>query len=145
MWTPDGRHIIFVDASNRNLYRKAADGTGNDERLTTSTQLQRPNAISPDGTRLVIEEQMPAAGFDFMLLPLDGTPAREPLLQTPFDERNAAISPDGRWMAYESNESGQSANLCTAVSERRRCDATRSRLAADERRCGRQTGMTCIS
>ena len=43
-----------------------------------------------------------------MLLSLDGTPRVEPLLQTPFDERNAAISPDGRWMAYESNESGQS-------------------------------------
>jgi serine/threonine-protein kinase len=43
-----------------------------------------------------------------MLLSLNGTPRVEPLLQTPFDERNAAISPDGRWMAYESNESGQS-------------------------------------
>ena len=43
-----------------------------------------------------------------MLLSLAGTPRVEPLLQTPFDERNAAISPDGRWMAYESTESGQS-------------------------------------
>jgi eukaryotic-like serine/threonine-protein kinase len=42
------------------------------------------------------------------LLTLDGTPRVKPLLQTPFDERNAAISPDGQWMAYESNESGQS-------------------------------------
>lgn len=51
---------------------------------------------------------MPPAGFDFMLLSLTGTPRVEPLLQTPFDERNATISPDGLWMAYESNESGQS-------------------------------------
>jgi Tol biopolymer transport system component len=57
---------------------------------------------------LVFEELTPPAGYDFMLLSLDGTPRVEPLLQTPFDERNAAISPDGRWMAYESNESGQS-------------------------------------
>ena len=84
------------------------DGTGIDERLTTSAHAQRPNAISPDGTRLVFEELMPSAGYDFMLLSLEGTPRVEPLLQTPFDERNAAISPDGRWMAYESNESGQS-------------------------------------
>ena len=55
-----------------NLYRRAADGTGNDERLTTSAHQQRANAISPDGTRLVFEEQMPAAGYDFMLLSLDG-------------------------------------------------------------------------
>ena len=112
LWTPDGRHIIFGsprDAPNRsNLYRRAADGTGIDERLTTSVHAQRTNAISPDGTRLVLEEERPPAGFDFMLLSLDGTPRVEPLLQTPFDERNAAISPDGRWMAYESNESSQS-------------------------------------
>jgi hypothetical protein len=56
----------------------------------------------------VLEELTPSAGYDFMLLSLVGTPRVEPLLQTPFDERNASISPDGRWMAYESNESGQS-------------------------------------
>ena len=113
LWTPDGRHIIFGSTRENvpnvsNLYRRAADGTGMDERLTTSTHSQRTNAISPDGTRLVLEEEMPPAGFDFMLLSLEGTPRVEPLLRTPFDERNAAISPDGHWMAYESNESGQS-------------------------------------
>jgi len=113
VWTPDGRHIIFGSPRGNapnvaNLYRRAADGTGMDERLTTSAHQQRANAISPDGTRLVLEEQMPPAGYDFMLLSLEGTPRVKPLLQTPFDERNAAISSDGRWMAYESNESGQS-------------------------------------
>jgi serine/threonine-protein kinase len=110
LWTPDGQHIIFASSreNERGVYRRAADGTGVDERLTTTDIQQRPDAISPDGTRLVIEEQRPPAGFDFMLLTLDGTPRVEPLLQTPFDERNAEISPDGHWMAYESNESGQS-------------------------------------
>jgi serine/threonine-protein kinase len=113
LWTPDGRHIIFGSSRDNapntaNLYRRAVDGTGIDEQLTTSAHQQRTNAISPDGTRLVLEEQMPSAGYDFMLLSLNGTPRVEPLLQTAFDERNAAISPDGRWMAYESNESGQS-------------------------------------
>jgi serine/threonine-protein kinase len=112
LWTPDGRHIIFEmvrDAPGvTNLYRRAIDGTGIDERLTTSPHAQRPTAISPDGTRVVLEELMPSADYDFMLLSLNGTPRVEPLLQTPFDERNATISPDGRWMAYESNETGQS-------------------------------------
>jgi serine/threonine-protein kinase len=111
LWTKDGRHIIFGsprDAPNRsNLFWQASDGTGNDERLTTSVNGQRTNAISPDGTRVVLEEERPPAGYDFMLLSFAGAPRVEPLLQTPFDERNAAISPDGRWMAYESNESGR--------------------------------------
>jgi hypothetical protein len=64
--------------------------------------------MSPDGTHLVFEQDTPPAGYDLMLLHLDGTLRVEPLLQTQFDERNAAISPDGRWMAYESSESGQS-------------------------------------
>jgi serine/threonine-protein kinase len=111
LWTPDGRHIIFGsprDTPNvSNLFRQAADGTGPEERLTTSAHQQRAKAISPDGTRMVFEELTPSAGYDFILLSLKGTPRVEPLLQTPFDERNAEISPDGRWMAYESNESGQ--------------------------------------
>ena len=111
LWTTDGRHIIFGsprDEANRsNLFWQASDGTGKDERLTTSVNGQRTNAISPDGTRVVLEEERPPAGYDFMLLSLAGAPRVEPLLQTPFDERNAAISPDGRWMAYESNESGR--------------------------------------
>ena len=113
VWTPDGRYIIFGSARDNapgveNLYRRAADGTGIDERLTTGAHQYRANAMSPDGTRLVLEAQTPAGGMDIVLLSLGGTPRVEPLLQTPFDERNAAISPDGHWLAYESNETGQS-------------------------------------
>jgi serine/threonine protein kinase len=113
IWAPDGQHVIFEMSRDNapgvtNLYRRAVDGTGIDERLTTSAHAQRPNAISPDGMRLVLEELGPLSAYKFMLLSLAGTPRVEPLLQTPFDERNAVISPDGRWMAYESTESGQS-------------------------------------
>jgi len=118
LWTPDGKYIIFGSVSDApdgfregqpraNLFRRAADGTGTDERLTSSPHMQRANAISPDGRLLVFEELTASAGYDLMVLSL-GTRQVEPLLQTPFDERNAAISPDGHWMAYESNESGQS-------------------------------------
>jgi eukaryotic-like serine/threonine-protein kinase len=111
-WTPDGRQIIFGsprEGPNRaNLFRRSADGGGVEERLTTSNRAQRTNAVSPDGRRLVFEELTPSAGYDLMLLSLDKSLKVEALLQTAFDERNAAISPDGRWMAYESNESGQS-------------------------------------
>jgi serine/threonine-protein kinase len=110
-WTSDGRYIVFGasdDQGESNLHRRPADGTGGDERLTTSPHQQRVVALSPDGASLVFEQQTPSRDYDFMLLFLKGPPHVEPLLQTPFDERNATISPDGRWMAYESNDSGQS-------------------------------------
>ena len=56
----------------------------------------------------MFEELTPTAGYDFMLLSLKGTPRVEPLFATPFDERDADISPDGHWMVYQSNASGQS-------------------------------------
>ena len=111
IWTPDGRHVLFSSKREgpafANLFRRAADGTGPEERLTTSVLGQRVNAITPDGSRLIFEQLTPPAGYDFMLLPLTGAPKEQPLLQTPFDERDAAISPDGRWIVYESNQTGQ--------------------------------------
>jgi eukaryotic-like serine/threonine-protein kinase len=111
IWTPSGTHLVFgmsINARTSDLYRRAADGTGANERLTNNDRTQRPNAITPDGRYLIFEELTPTAGYDFMQLSLTGPPRVEPLLGTPFDERDASVSPDGRWMAYESNDSGQS-------------------------------------
>ena len=106
VWTPDGRQVAF--ASDRdgtpNLYLKAADGTGAVERLTESENAQYTYAFTPDGRQLVfleIDEQ----NLDLVVLSLEGSP--EPLLATEFSERNGEISPDGLWLAYESNASGQ--------------------------------------
>jgi serine/threonine-protein kinase len=108
VWTPDGRRIIF--SSNRsgqtNLWSQAADGTGTAERLTTSSNNQFATGITPDGTAVVFTEQTPTMGRDLLQLTLDGTRRVTPLLQTNFDERNAIVSPDGQWLAYESNSSG---------------------------------------
>ena len=108
VWTPDGRRIIF--SSNRggqpNLWWQAADGTGAAERLTTSSNAQFPTGITPDGTAVVFNEATPTMGRDLLQLALDGTHRVTPLLQTKFDERNGIVSPDGRWLAYESNSSG---------------------------------------
>ena len=116
VWSRDSRYLIF---GARHLFRRAADGTGAVEQLTASevdpeaTQ-RRAVAISPDGRRLIFERLMPGTSYDLMVRPLDGPPLSNddanralPLLDTPSDERNAAISPDGRWMAYESNKTGQ--------------------------------------
>jgi serine/threonine-protein kinase len=122
VWTPDGRRVIFASSSGgiSNLFWRAADNTSSVERLTTSPNAQVPTSIAPDGTRVIFQEIVPTTGADLRVLRLEGPSARtgatpataltarqtEPLLQTTFNESSGAISPDGRWLAYESNDSG---------------------------------------
>ncbi len=110
IWTPDGRRVAFAstrDGGSRNLFWKAADGTGTVERLTESENMQVPNASSPDGKQLVYREDHPQRQRDLIVRSLDGDGSLEPLLATEFNEQNAEISPDGRWLAYQSGASGQ--------------------------------------
>ena len=108
-WTPDGRRLVFSSerTGTRNLYWQAADGTGAVERLTDSPNPQSGAAVSPDGTRVIFYETAPKTGADVMQLQLDGTRRVTPLVQTPFTEWNGILSPDGRWLAYEANDSGR--------------------------------------
>ena len=124
VWTPDSRRVIFgsARACGTNLFWQAANNTGTAERLATSPNPQHPMSISPDGTRLIVREFVPKTGIDLRVLRLDpsttlragpstplGTPPRqtEPLLQTTSYEDNGEISPDGRWLAFQSNASGR--------------------------------------
>jgi len=106
IWTPDGTKIVL--GSQRpgpsNLFVQSADGTGDLEQLASAPINQVPTSLSPDG-RQVLFWQNGVLGLDLMLLRLD-TRRTETLLATRFDESNGAISPDGRWVAYQSNESG---------------------------------------
>jgi serine/threonine protein kinase/Tol biopolymer transport system component len=109
VWTLDSRRIVFASqlgGAVNNLWWQAADGTGAAERLTTSPYVQQPTGLSPDGTQVVFNEQTPMRGRDLFLLRLDGTHQIAPLLQTPAEERNGIVSPDGRWVAYEADNSG---------------------------------------
>ena len=76
------------------------------ERLTTSSNPQLGTAVTPDGKAVVFYEVTRTMGRDLMQLALDGTRRVTALLQTKYDELNGSVSPDGRWLAYESNSSG---------------------------------------
>jgi serine/threonine-protein kinase len=91
----------------QNLYWKAADGTGAVERLTESENTQYAHVFSPDGKQFVFQEIHPQNGRDLSALSLDGDGSLTPLLATEFNERGAEISPDGRWLAYQSDASGE--------------------------------------
>ena len=110
IWTPDDERVIFAsdrDGGPHNLYWKAADGTGDVERLTTSPNDQEPSSFSPDGKILVFEENTNDPAQDVGSLSMDGEPSVELLLDSQALEGDAEVSPDGRWMAYASDESGQ--------------------------------------
>jgi serine/threonine protein kinase len=115
-WTPDGRRIAFSstrDGSTGNAFWKAADGTGPAEEIAESSDQRQmfPTSFSPDGSQLLVHGAHAGGDEDdnvsLVTLGSGGKGSVEPLLQTTFAERNAEISPDGRWMAYESNESGR--------------------------------------
>ena len=109
VWTPDGRYIVFSGKGGMFLTR--SDGAGKPQPLTRSRNRQVPFSVTPDARRLAWQEQG-SGGFDLWTMPLasDGAGLRggkpEVLLQTAFDERWPMFSPDGRWLAYTSNESG---------------------------------------
>jgi serine/threonine-protein kinase len=111
VWTTDGRYIVFRGA--RGMLWIRADGTGQPQvLLTQSANPQNPQSFTPDGKQLAFVELAPATGADIWLMPVEsgasGLRAGKPevFLQTRFHERVPTFSPDGRWLAYQSNESG---------------------------------------
>ena len=109
VWTPDGQRVVFRSTreGQQGLFWKAADGTGQAERLTTSVSNQVPWSIAPDGQALTYFEQNSETGWDIGYLSLEDEPRPRLLVASEFVDAHPRISPDGRWMAYQSNESGQ--------------------------------------
>jgi serine/threonine protein kinase len=109
VWTPDGRRILFESnrkSTNFQIYSQAADGTGAAEQLTTDSMQRWPFSISPDGRRAILHSETDGSALD--TLTLDGQSKPEPLLASPsFTLAHGEVSPDGRWLAYQSNEGGE--------------------------------------
>jgi serine/threonine-protein kinase len=110
IWTPDGTRITYGSATggNENIFWKAADGSGQAERLTTSDYLHIAASWSPSGQELLFIDSPPETGYDIWVLPLSGDRRPRAIVQTRFADAYPDLSPDGRWLAYASDESGRS-------------------------------------
>lgn len=106
IWTPDGKRLTYraTRAGTRNIAWRLADGTGTEERLTTGPGNHSPGSWSPDGTVLLYMDV--TAGDDIMELRLSERKT-QPFVRTPYSESAPQFSPDGRWVAYLSDESGR--------------------------------------
>ena len=111
VWSPDGQWIAFAGyvrkgSQDRAVFRRRADGSGSEEMLWHSPNHSHVTDWSPDGKWIVIELAHPERRSDIVLIDVETHTAR-PLLETPFSESSARISPDGKWVVYLSEESGQ--------------------------------------
>jgi Tol biopolymer transport system component len=114
VWAPDGKHIVFESIGNSIGFSWVrSDGSGEPQQVLESPNIIVPWSFSPDGRRLAYFERRPDSEFEVWTLPLDITdPDRpkprkpEPFLRTPADGFLPRFSPDGRWIAYGSNETG---------------------------------------
>ena len=105
VWTPDGRSIVYSRAAGGGLLRRAADGTGQEETLGSDGALQFAQSFTPDGKRLLVTQQR--SSNDLVLLNMDPAGGETAVADSPFVDGPGDISPDGQWLAYQSNESGQ--------------------------------------
>ncbi len=108
-WSPDGKRVAFESSrtGTHQLYVRRSDGTGKEEQITSGDYEHYLSDWSPDGRYLVYTEFHPETGADLWVVNVDTDRQPRPFLKTPFAEKKASFSPDGHWLAYVSNESGE--------------------------------------
>jgi eukaryotic-like serine/threonine-protein kinase len=105
VWTPDGRRVLFRTSTG--MYWIAADGSGHPQAIAGALAGDIPCSVAPDGDTLAIMRQNAQTSRDVYVLSLRGQATPRPVVNTPAFEGGAQFSPDGHWMAYASDESGQ--------------------------------------
>jgi Tol biopolymer transport system component len=112
IWTPDSKRIIFYTGRTGNaggICWKAADGTGKDELLSSPPNLALlPYSLSRDGKNIAVVETDMSSKWDIGIIAMEGDHPLKHLMQESYAEVQPQVSPDGRWIAYSSNESSGS-------------------------------------
>jgi Tol biopolymer transport system component len=110
VWTPDGKYLVFRSVKGMSWAR--ADGADKPQPLTMTNMVQSPTSFTPDGKRLVFFEQHTGGSAEIRTIKIENDSGQlrasdpELFLQTPSSNPFPALSPDGRWLAYASAESG---------------------------------------
>ncbi len=112
LWSPDGIRLVFfaTRAGVRGLYEKLASGAGKEEPLYTISAPFLPTDWSRDGRFILCRELKPKTGYDLWVLPVSvpvGDRKPFPFANSVYQEREGKFSPDGQWVAYQSDESGR--------------------------------------
>jgi serine/threonine protein kinase/Tol biopolymer transport system component len=105
VWTPDAKRVVF--RTNTGLYLMEADGSGRSQRIPETTTADYPNSVSPDGETLIFLRTTVDKAADLYVLSLRGEPKPRPLVSTKAHEGGGQFSPDGKWVAYASDEFGE--------------------------------------
>jgi Tol biopolymer transport system component len=108
--SPDGNRVIFVDDGEKDvnlMYERRADGTGDATLVLESDENTNPNDWSSDSRYVLYDSHSSRTNFDLLALPLSGDRKAVEIAKTPFAEAGGRFSPDGRWVAYFSDESGR--------------------------------------
>ena len=109
VWSGDGARITFSSgqAAGLRLYQKRSNGAGDAEPVVASDQIKLATSWSKDGRFLLFNNVDPQTNVDIWIAPTTGDRTPSVFLKTPFREGYGMFSPDGRWVAYQSNESGR--------------------------------------
>ena len=106
VWSPDGRYVVY-DRPGDGIYRKPANGAGAEELMLRARGLAVPKSWSPDGRFIIYDKVSPETGSDLLGMPAEPDAKPFVVVQSPAMESQGQFSPDGRWVAYTSNESGR--------------------------------------
>ncbi|HET9385465.1 MAG TPA: protein kinase [Gemmatimonadales bacterium] len=118
-WTADGTRLVYrgTRTGTRNLWWKGVDDAAGEERLSSGDGIQTPGSWSADGQWLAYNDSDPVTGFDIWALPSGGDRKPRAVAGTPSMEASPRLSPDGRWLAYTSDESGRTEVLVQSFPE----------------------------